>query len=202
MARMQGFRKGAQGTPRALLNKPGAKGDAEAAAIARELEEKYPDLPGPNVKTPSPENTEALIKALGIDFSKMGYKPRPAFAPKGETPYDVIQQLASLGLSQRQVHLTLGWSEGIWNGRKAEDPRIMECYELGFNRGIAMIANRHFTAAMQGSIPAMQFILKTKGGFQEPKEDKASPQEMAEMIKAFLGGISSTTGKAPEPSAE
>ena len=192
--------KGAIGLPGAKLRRPGALAVAEDAVILEGM--NTDNLPEYKDKTPLPKQQEALIKTLGIDFSKMGYKPRPAYAPKGPTPYDVIQQLASMGLTQRQVHLCLGWSEKTWTDRKAKDEHIMECYDMGFNRGVGMIANRHFQAAMQGSIPAMQFILRTKGGFQEPKEEKTGPQDLANAIREFLTGINATTGMAPKPEAQ
>lgn len=174
----------------------------------KRIKEEYADgeLPA-GESVIDPEQHLNFISELGINFSKLGYKPRPAYCAKGETPYFAIQQLASLGLNQRQVYLSLGWSEGLWASRKANDPRIMEEYEMGFSRGVTMVANRHFTAAMQGSIPAMQFILKTKGGFSEPKEEKMGPQEMAAMIKAFLTGVDDTTGLpadggVPKPEGE
>jgi len=160
----------------------------------QEAEYEPGEIPNAGEGAINPEQHANLLVELGINFSKLGYKPRPAYCAKGETPYFAIQQLASLGLSQRQVHLTLGWGEHTWNNRKKEDPRIMEEYEIGFNRGLTMVVNRHFTAAMQGSIPAMQFILRTKGGFSEPKEEKVGPQELAAAIKAFLDGTNDSTG--------
>jgi len=139
----------------------------------------------------------SMVAELGIDFTKYGYKPRPAFLPKGPTPLALIEQLASLGLTERQVMLTLGWGIGAWGTRKEADPEMMASYERGYHRGIAMVANRHFQSAMQGSIPAMQFILKTKGDFREPKEEGMAPADAAAQIRAFLGGVASMMPPAP-----
>lgn len=198
-------------TPRAKFtdtSSPKKKNQADRRANEKRLDEEYgPDELPIDGKAPTPEQHLNFINELGINFSKLGYKPRPAFCAKGETPYYAIQQLASLGLTQRQVHLSLGWSEDTWAQRKKNDPRIMEEYEMGYSRGVTMVANRHFTAAMQGSIPAMQFILRTKGGFTEPKEDKIGPQELAAAIRNFLAGVDSTTGLpgdggVPKPEGE
>lgn len=181
---------------RISLGTKAEKEERRAKKARQEAEYEPGELPNGGDGVINPEQHLNLLTELGVNFSKLGYKPRPAYCAKGATPYYAIQQLASLGLTQRQVHLTLGWGEGVWNKRKAEDPRIMEEYEMGFSRGLTMIVNRHFTAAMQGSIPAMQFIMKTKGGFSEPKEEKIGPQELAAAIKMFMEGVNETTGSS------
>lgn len=156
------------------------------------------DTLGQGARFMSEEDRTRMLTALGLNMSKLGYKPRPAHCEKGETPYAVIEQLASIGLSQRQVHQCLGWSEGTWYSRKKSDPMIEDVYQRGYGRGLALIANRHFESAMRGSVQAMQFILKTKGGFVEPKEEGMGPQETANAIKGFLDLISNTTGRPVE----
>jgi hypothetical protein len=148
-----------------------------------------------------PVGVNAIVKDnLGLVFNKTNYLPKPKVDPENDKVlYALVEVLASIGLDKKQIRMALGWTEDEWNTRCASDPQMENMYNQGGTRGIALIANRHFQAAMQGSIPAMQFILRTKGGFVEPKEAPMGPQEMAEAIKKFLGDVAATTGMPPLP---
>ena len=73
-----------------------------------------------------------------------------------------VEQLATRGLSQKQVCHALGFSETWWHAKKQEKTELDECYKRGAARGLAEVSNAIYEQALNGSTGAACFYLKNR----------------------------------------
>ena len=73
-----------------------------------------------------------------------------------------VEQLATRGLSQKQVCDALGFSETWWHAKKQEKTELDECYKRGQAKGLAEVSNAIFEQALNGSTGAACFYLKNR----------------------------------------
>ena len=73
-----------------------------------------------------------------------------------------VQSLASQGLTQDQIALTLGIVPATLYNKKKENVEFMEAIHAGKAKGIATISNALFKSAKAGSVPAQRYYLSTR----------------------------------------
>ena len=73
-----------------------------------------------------------------------------------------VEQLATKGLSQKQVCDALGFSETWWHAKKQEISELGEFYKKGQAKGLAEVSNALYEQALSGSTGAACFFLKNR----------------------------------------
>ena len=73
-----------------------------------------------------------------------------------------VEQLATRGLSQKQVCDVLGFSETWWHAKKQEISELGEFYKKGQAKGLAEVYNALYEQALNGSTGAACFFLKNR----------------------------------------
>lgn len=73
-----------------------------------------------------------------------------------------VEQLATRGLSQKQVCDVLGFSETWWHAKKQEFSELGEFYKKGQAKGLAEVSNALYEQALSGSTGAACFFLKNR----------------------------------------
>tara|TARA_A100001234_G_scaffold35764_1_gene28073 strand:- start:101 stop:529 length:429 start_codon:yes stop_codon:yes gene_type:complete len=73
-----------------------------------------------------------------------------------------VEQLATRGLSQKQVCHALGFSETWWHAKKQEFSELGEFYKKGQAKGLAEVSNALYEQALSGSTGAACFFLKNR----------------------------------------
>ena len=73
-----------------------------------------------------------------------------------------VEQLATRGLSQKQVCDALGFSETWWHAKKQEISELGEFYKKGQAKGLAEVSNALYEQALNGSTGAACFFLKNR----------------------------------------
>ena len=73
-----------------------------------------------------------------------------------------VEQLATRGLSQKQVCDALGFSETWWHAKKQEFSELGEFYKKGQAKGLAEVSNALYEQALSGSTGAACFFLKNR----------------------------------------
>jgi len=73
-----------------------------------------------------------------------------------------VEQLATRGLSQKQVCDVLGFSETWWHAKKQEISELGEFYKKGQAKGLAEVSNALYEQALNGSTGASCFFLKNR----------------------------------------
>ena len=73
-----------------------------------------------------------------------------------------VEQLATRGLSQKQVCHALGFSETWWHAKKQEFSESGEFYKKGQAKGLAEESNAIYEQALNGSTGAACFFLKNR----------------------------------------
>ena len=73
-----------------------------------------------------------------------------------------VEQLATRGLSQKQVCHALGFSETWWHAKKQEFSELGEFYKKGQAKGLAEVSNALYEQALNGSTGAACFFLKNR----------------------------------------
>ena len=73
-----------------------------------------------------------------------------------------VEQLATRGLSQKQVCDVLGFSETWWHAKKQEFSELGEFYKKGQAKGLAEVSNALYEQALNGSTGAACFFLKNR----------------------------------------
>ena len=73
-----------------------------------------------------------------------------------------VEQLATRGLSQKQVCHALGFSETWWHAKKQEYSELGEFYKKGQAKGLAEVSNAIYEQALNGSTGAACFFLKNR----------------------------------------
>ena len=73
-----------------------------------------------------------------------------------------VEQLATRGLSQKQVCDVLGFSETWWHAKKQEISELGEFYKKGQAKGLAEVSNALYKQALNGSTGAACFFLKNR----------------------------------------
>ena len=89
---------------------------------------------------------------------KRGPKPR-------QVTQDLLEKIehhAARGLSQKQICVTLGFSETWWHAKKAEYLELGESYKKGSASGLADVTNALFENAMKGNPVSQIFFLKNR----------------------------------------
>lgn len=80
-----------------------------------------------------------------------------------------VRQLASLGLSQRQIAYKLGMSARTFYNYKNDCAEFAEAYRRGRSKGVADVANSLFQKCKEGDVHAMKFYLSVVGKWRESK---------------------------------
>ena len=73
-----------------------------------------------------------------------------------------VEQLATRGLSQKQVCDVLCFSETWWHAKKQEISELGEFYKKGQAKGLAEVSNALYEQALNGSTGAACFFLKNR----------------------------------------
>lgn len=95
--------------------------------------------------------------------------------PKIRMELERIESLAHLGLSRREIAASLGVSESTLYARQRESEEITARIEAGRARGIETVAGELMNHIKGGSLRAVEFYLRTRGGWRdEPAEPDAA----------------------------
>jgi hypothetical protein len=86
-----------------------------------------------------------------------------------------VRDLAALGLSADQITDRLGISRRTLFNHMAADPAIRAAMDEGLSEAIEFAARTLFDMAREKNLGALIFWLKTKGGFNVPKEPTPTP---------------------------
>jgi len=76
-----------------------------------------------------------------------------------------VQRLSSLGLSIEQIHFYFGLDHHEWGSLVHKYPRISVAINKGFSHGMERAASQLWEKMDQGSLSAIMFYLKTRGGW-------------------------------------
>ena len=71
-----------------------------------------------------------------------------------------VEQLATRGLSQKQVCDALSFSETWWHDKKQEISELGEFYKKGQGRSLAEVSNALYEEALSGSTGAVCFFFQ------------------------------------------
>jgi hypothetical protein len=97
-----------------------------------------------------------------------------------------VEQLATRGLSQKQVCHALGFSETWWHAKKQEFSELEEFYKKGQAKGLAEVSNALYEQALSGSTGAACFFLKNR----DP--DRWSDLKSVNAVQINVGKMSDT----------
>ena len=97
-----------------------------------------------------------------------------------------VEQLATRGLSQKQVCHALGFSETWWHAKKQEFSELGEFYKKGQAKGLAEVSNALYEQALSGSTGAACFFLKNR----DP--DRWSDLKSMNAVQINVGKMSDT----------
>ena len=97
-----------------------------------------------------------------------------------------VEQLATRGLSQKQVCHALGFSETWWHAKKQEFSELGEFYKKGQAKGLAKVSNALYEQALSGSTGAACFYLKNR----DP--DRWSDLKSVNAVQINVGKMSDT----------
>ena len=97
-----------------------------------------------------------------------------------------VEQLATRGLSQKQVCDVLGFSETWWHAKKQEISELGEFYKKGQAKGLAEVSNALYEQALSGSTGAACFFLKNR----DP--DRWSDLKSMNAVQINVGKMSDT----------
>ena len=97
-----------------------------------------------------------------------------------------VEQLATRGLSQKQVCHALGFSETWWHAKKQEFSELREFYKKGHAKGLAKVSNALYEQALSGSTGAACFYLKNR----DP--DRWSDVKSVNAVQINVGKMSDT----------
>ena len=97
-----------------------------------------------------------------------------------------VEQLATRGLSQKQVCHALGFSETWWHAKKQEFSELGEFYKKGQAKGLAEVSNALYEQALSGSTGAACFFLKNR----DP--DRWSDLKSENAVQINVGKMSDT----------
>ena len=97
-----------------------------------------------------------------------------------------VEQLATRGLSQKQVCHALGFSETWWHAKKQEFSELGEFYKKGQAKGLAEVSNALYKQALSGSTGAACFFLKNR----DP--DRWSDLKSVNAVQINVGKMSDT----------
>ena len=97
-----------------------------------------------------------------------------------------VEQLATRGLSQKQVCDVLGFSETWWHAKKQEISELGEFYKKGQAKGLAELSNALYEQALNGSTGAACFFLKNR----DP--DRWSDIKSVNAVQINVGKMSDT----------
>ena len=97
-----------------------------------------------------------------------------------------VEQLATRGLSQKQVCHALGFSETWWHAKKQEFSELGEFYKKGQAKGLAEVSNALYEQALSGSTGAACFFLKNR----DP--DRWSDLKSVNAVQINVGKMSDT----------
>ena len=97
-----------------------------------------------------------------------------------------VEQLATRGLSQKQVCHALSFSETWWHAKKQEFSELGEFYKKGQAKGLAEVSNALYEQALSGSTGAACFFLKNR----DP--DRWSDVKSVNAVQINVGKMSDT----------
>ena len=97
-----------------------------------------------------------------------------------------VEQLATRGLSQKQICHALGFSETWWHAKKQEFSELGEFYKKGQAKGLAEVSNALYEQALSGSTGAACFFLKNR----DP--DRWSDLKSMNAVQINVGKMSDT----------
>lgn len=146
------------------------------------LEEKFEKVLAERKKrprAPSPSYDSATRSRL-IKASKAGPKLLIDPSELGDEYYNKIRQLASSGLSQRQIAAYLGMHETTWYQNCQKYPEIRIAVKQGCARAVEALAKNAYKRAIEGDTTLTIFLMKTIGRFSESwKHDENGDEEPA-----------------------
>lgn len=132
------------------------------------LEEKFNKVLAERKKrtrAPSPSYDSARRSQVlkGVSGKKPPFDP----ADFGDDYYEKVRQLASTGLSQKQIAAHLGMHETSWYQTIQKFPELRIAVKQGSARAIEALARNAYRRAMDGDTTLSIFLLKTIGRFTE-----------------------------------
>lgn len=89
--------------------------------------------------------------------------------PAGRPPFEItpallkkVEKFASLGLTEEQIAINLGWSVTTLIKKKKKYVEFVEAIQRGKAKGISAVSNAVFESAMSGNVSNQQFYLKNR----------------------------------------
>jgi hypothetical protein len=89
--------------------------------------------------------------------------------PAGRPEYQVtpeilkkVEKFASLGLTEEQIAINLGWSYPTLREKKRKYSSFLAAMQRGKAKGISAVSNAVFESAMDGNVSNQQFYLKNR----------------------------------------
>ena len=89
--------------------------------------------------------------------------------PGGRPPFEVtpallkkVEKFASLGLTEEQIAINLGWSYRTLITKKQKYSQFLQAIQAGKAKGISAVSNAVFESAMGGCVSNQQFYLKNR----------------------------------------
>ena len=105
-----------------------------------------------------------------------------------------VRKYASRGLSQEQIALCLGLSEGVIYSNKKRYEQFKKDYEEGKAVGIATVTNALFDKCEEGNVQAQKFYLATRDRdrWQEQPDEAATKQKV--VVDISMVGVPTKDG--------
>lgn len=116
--------------------------------------------------------------------------------PRGrpwEPNLELIEQLASRGLTQEQIAAACNIQDTTLSTKKGQLPRLAEAIRRGQARGIALVSNKLFESAMKGNVVAAVFYLKARAGWRDNiAVVEMTPEQIAAALAAHVQAAQET----------
>lgn len=125
------------------------------------------------------DETPLFLRDIADGIKKVKVKrQKNEVVVESELNLDLVERMAAVGLTFKQIAAFFGMSELELKRRKKASERLDQAIEQGKAKGVAKVANTLFDLAITDkNIIATLFYLKTVGGWREADKIKPSDED-------------------------
>lgn len=105
-----------------------------------------------------------------------------ATKPTIEIDLSKVEALAANGLTQEQIALALGISEGTLYSRKRSNKDFEEAIKRGKAKGVAVVTNKLMESIKNGNMTGMIFFLKCQAGWRDVQHVEHSGDSLSKLM--------------------
>lgn len=112
--------------------------------------------------------------------------------------YKEIEKYASLGLTQIEIALAMGWGQACFFNHKREDEKIEEAIRRGRAKFKVIVSQNLVRQMQSGNVTAAIWLDKTRCGTIQPLAQNVNVGEIVKQIKEFLNEAETSFGDEQE----